>query len=115
MLDVSEGVEVLRLLVPIHAFGGEYADGNLLPEEVGDDGPGDLGVEELLLAGVELVLLGVRGDQLLQSLLVDIVIHLAPDHALIEVESFNAPPFFRFLLPQKLLNDFERFSLLLYE
>lgn len=90
---------MLCLLVPIHALGGQYADGYLLSQEVGDDGPGDFGIEQLLLQRVELVLLGMRGDQLLQSFLVDIVIHLTPDHALIEVKSFNVPPFIHVLLP----------------
>jgi hypothetical protein len=89
---------MLCLLVPIHPLGGQYTDGYLLSQEVRDDSPGYFGIEKLLLLRVELVLLGMCAHQLLQGFLVDIVIHLAPDHTLIEVKSFNVPPFFHVLL-----------------
>jgi hypothetical protein len=106
---------VVGLLGGVHALGGEDADGYLFSEEVVDDGPGNFGVEELLRLGVELTFFGVPPHQLLQSFLVNIVIHLAPDHALIEVESLQVPSPFRVLLLENPLNDSTRFPLLLDE
>jgi hypothetical protein len=72
-----------------------------------------LGIEKLFLFGIELLFLGVPANQFLESLLIDIVIHLASDHALKQVESFNVPSFLSMLLLQKFLHDFEGFPLLL--
>lgn len=66
----------------IHSLGGENADRNLLPEKVIDEGASDGIVEGLFVLGVKMMVLGVRQDELAQGILVDIVVHLAPDHAL---------------------------------
>lgn len=57
----------------------------------------------------------MSANQFLQSLLVDIVIHLAPYHALKHVKSFNVPPLLYVFLLEKSLHDFEGFPLLLNE
>lgn len=88
---MAQGGQMVGLLGPVHAFGGEDADCDLLPEEVSDEGAGDAAVEALLLGGIEVLLLGTGAHQLAEGVLIDVVVHLAADHGLVEVEALDVP------------------------
>ena len=113
--DIADGVEMMRLLGLVHALRGEHADRDLLSQEVIDDSPGDLVVKLLLRHRVQLALFGMALDQVFEGLLVDVVIHLAPDHALVQVEPLNVPPLFHSAALEQPLNDAAGLSLLLDE
>lgn len=113
--DIANGIEMMRLLGFVHALGGEHADRDFLSQEVVNDGPGDLVVKLLLSHRVELTLFGMAFDQIPEGLLVDVVVHLAPYHALVEVEPLRAPSLLHSAAPEQLLHYAAGLPLLLDE
>lgn len=87
---MAECGQVVSLFGTVHALGGEHADCGLLGEEVVDEGAGDAVVEELFFAGKEGLVMGVGLDELAERVAVDVVVHLAADHGLVEVEALAA-------------------------
>lgn len=106
---------MMGLLGPVHPLGGEHADGDLLAQEVVDEGARDAVVELLLLGGVEAFVQGVGLHELAERVAVDVVVHLAADHALVEVEPLAAPPRPNATSLDHLLHDATRLPALLDE
>lgn len=113
--DIAYSIKMMRLLGLVHALRGKHADRDLLSEEVINDGSGDLVVKGLLSHRVELTLFRMAFYQVLQGLLIDVVVHLAPYHALVQVKPLDVPPFFHSAALEQLLNDAAGLSLLLDE
>lgn len=103
------------LLGPVHALGGEDADGDLLPEEVVYECARDRIIKLLFVGRVESMFFGAGPDQLAEGVLIDVVVHLAPDKCLVEVESLDTPPFLCATTSENLINHLLRFPPLLDE
>ena len=80
-LDGPEGVEVVALLGALHAFGGEDAAEDLLPEELCDEGAGEAVVNPLLVFGVDLIVLGAHPVEVPEGVLVHVIVHIAADQS----------------------------------
>ena len=87
-LDGSEGFEVVPLLGAFHAFGGEDAVEDVLPEELCNDGASNTVVDPLFMLGVNFEVFGTHAVELAEGVLIDIVIHLTADQLLEEVVAF---------------------------
>ena len=84
----SECLEMVPLLGAFHAFGGEDAAQCLFSEKLRDDCAGDAVVHLLFVFWVDLILFGSHAVELPESVLIDVVVHLAADQLLEEVIAF---------------------------
>ena len=103
--DIANSIEMMRLLGLVHALRGKHTDRDLLSQEVINDSSGDLVVKRLLSHRVELTLFRMAFYQIFEGLLIDVVVHLAPYHALVEVKPLGVPSFFHSAALEQLLND----------
>lgn len=113
--DIAYSIEMMRLLGLVHTLRGKHTDRDLLSQEVINDGSGDLVVKLLLGHRVELTLFRMTFYQVFEGLLIHVVVHLASDHALIQVKPLDVPSLFHTAAFEQLLNDAAGLSLLLDE
>lgn len=111
--NIPDRIEMMRLLGLVHALRGENADRDLLSKEVINDSSGDFVVKLLFPHRVELALFRMAFGQVFEGFLIDVVIHLAPYHTLIQVKPLNIPPLFHPTFLEEFLDDAEGLSLLL--
>lgn len=90
VLDGPDCLQVVVFLGALHAFGSEDAVDDILPEELGDEYAGDGIVDGLFVVGVDVEVLGAKSVEFSKGVLVDIVVHLAPDQLLEEIVSFDS-------------------------
>lgn len=94
-LDSPQGLQVIALLGAFHALGGQDAAVDIFPKELRNEGAGDAIVGPLFVLGVDLIILGAHAVELPESILIDVVVHLAADQLLEEIISFEPYATFR--------------------
>lgn len=91
VLDVAQSSEMMTYLVFVHSLRSEHIAGKVVPDELINQNPRELIVKPLFLLVIDVEHFCMNPNQHSEGFLVDIVVEVGSQHALVVVKPFEVP------------------------